>query len=329
MKTVAVIGAGAWGTALALLLCRNGLKVSLWARTASQAQEISAHRENRPYLRGVALPGEMTVTADPRKALAEAEFLVAAIPAQAWRMAGPLFAPLIADAMPIVLCMKGIERDTLLLPHEVTAAMFPDARPVLLSGPSFAADVAEGLPAAVTLAAADEQTGASMAGAFSGPAFRPYLSGDLTGVALGGAAKNVLAIACGIVSGAGLGESARAALAARGFAEIMRLAAALGARRETLMGLSGLGDLMLTCASPQSRNMAFGLALGEGADPEVLLAETGPVVEGAHTAEALIALAQRHGVEMPLAEAVRDVVSKAITVPQAISLLMARPLRAE
>jgi len=329
VKTVAVLGAGAWGTALAVLLSRNGLDVRLWARSPERARDIDGKRENIAYLPGIKLPDSLTVTGDLAGALDRADFILSAIPAQHWRaMAGPL-AGHIPSSMPIVLSMKGIERQTLALPHEVTADILPGSVPALLSGPSFAADVARGLPTAVTLAAADEGLARTLAGAFSSPAFRPYISPDLTGVALGGAAKNVLAIACGIVIGAGLGESARAALAARGFAEILRLSGALGGRQETLMGLSGLGDLMLTCASTQSRNMAYGLELGGGADPQALLAKSGSVVEGAHSARALIALARRHGIDMPLAGAVCDVISKDITVPDAIGLLMSRPLKAE
>ena len=329
MRNVAVLGAGAWGTALAVLLSTKGLNTTLWSRSLSQVQDMSARRENIKYLPGIVLPETLTLTADPAEAVVGADFVLSVIPAQHWRAEGAQFETVLHKNIPILLCMKGIEQGSLLLPHEVTAKILPGRPVALLSGPSFASDVAAGLPTAVTLAAEDAPLAKVLADVVSAPTFRPYHTRDITGVALGGAAKNVLAIACGIVTGAGLGESARAALASRGFAEILRLAQALDARQETLIGLSGLGDLMLTCASPQSRNMAYGLALGEGADPADLLAKTGSVVEGAHTAEALIALAHRHDIEMPLAEAVQDVVSKAITVPDAIKLLLARPLKAE
>jgi glycerol-3-phosphate dehydrogenase (NAD(P)+) len=293
------------------------------ARAAAQAQRT---RRNERYLPGVAIADAVTVTDDPA-ALGQARAVLLVVPAQAIRPTLTALAANLPDAAPLVICAKGIERGTDAFMSDVAAELRPHAPVAILSGPSFAADVARGLPTAVTLAAADAERAAGLAAALSSASLRVYFSTDVRGVEIGGAGKNVLAVAVGIVAGRGLGDSAKAALTARGFAELTRFAAAHGARPETLMGLSGLGDLVLTCGSEQSRNFSLGLRIGRGALPAD--ASGGKLAEGAFTAEALVALARRAGVEMPVSEAVAAVLAGRLTVDAAIEALMARPLRAE
>ena len=324
---VAVVGGGAWGTALANAAAATGAPVVLWMRDAAEARRVESRRVNERRLPGVPLAPSIAVTADPGR-LPDADAVLLVVPTQSLGPAVGLLAPCLGRAAALVVCAKGIERASLAFPSAVVAAACPGARLAALSGPSFARDVARGMPTAVTLASRDLGLARALAARLSGPALRVYHSDDLAGVEIGGAAKNVLAIAVGVVAGRGLGESARAALTARGFAELMRFAAALGARPETLMGLSGLGDLVLTCGSPESRNFALGLRLGAGAAPAEAIA-AGPLAEGAYTADALVALAGRAGIEMPIAEAVASVLAGRITVEQAAEALMSRPLRAE
>ncbi len=321
-STFAVLGGGAWGTALANAAARAGRNIVLWEIDAAQAEELKSGRVNMRYLPGVRLEEKVAPTSDITQ-IAHADAVLAVVPAQHLRAALALAVPHIKKSAPIISCAKGIERGTLSFMTEIIRAAAPDHAPAVLSGPSFAADVARGLPTAVTLAADDEKLAEALARALASPALRLYHSDDVVGVEIGGAAKNVLAIGAGIASGRGLGESAGAALIARGFSELRRLGAALGARPETLMGLSGLGDLVLTATSKQSRNFSHGIAIGSGAAPDAKLAE------GAFTAEALVALAERHGVDMPIARAVRDVLARAISVGEAIETLLARPLTAE
>ncbi|MDJ1159782.1 NAD(P)H-dependent glycerol-3-phosphate dehydrogenase [Chelatococcus sp. SYSU_G07232] len=323
---VAVVGAGAWGTALANAAALAGRKVVLWTRDPEHARLLSETRTNARFLPGVPLAPGMTVTAALGD-LAAARLVLLVVPAQAVREVAAALTPVIAPGTPVVVCAKGIERGSGRFMTEVVAEVMPAALPAVLSGPSFAGDVARGLPTAVVLAAADEALAAELAAALSSPTFRIYHGGDPRGVEIGGAAKNVLAIACGIVMGRRLGESARAALVARGFAELTRFARAWGGRPETLMGLSGLGDLVLTCGSPKSRNFAFGDALGRGVPAAE--AAGGRLAEGALTAAALVAMARARGVEMPVAEAVDAVLSGALTVGEAIDSLLHRPIRAE
>ncbi len=324
---VGVIGAGSWGTALACVAAGAGRQVTLWAREPEVVQAMARAHENTTFLSGVKLPSAVRPTGDLAEAAgADAVLLVA--PAQHLRALLAQVAPLFAAGLPVVLCAKGIERGTGKLISEVLVECAPEAEPAILSGPSFARDVARRLPTAVTIAArmdVAERLQASLGSAD----FRPYASDDLTGVALGGAAKNVYAIACGIVEGLGLGESARAALLARGFAELTRLGEALGARTETLMGLSGLGDLVLTAVSPASRNFAFGMAIGSGRTPAQLLAPGQPLAEGAQTAPALVTRARRHRIELPIAEAVARILDGSLALKDAIPHLMTRPLKAE
>ncbi|MCJ2076163.1 NAD(P)-dependent glycerol-3-phosphate dehydrogenase [Methylobacterium sp. E-016] len=326
-RPVAVVGGGAWGTALANAAAAAGRPVTLWLRDARSAATLESERENPRYLPGVKLHPRIRATAEADD-LAAAEAVLLVTPAQTSRAVLGQLAPAFAPGTPVVLCSKGIERTTGAFMSAVAAEVLPAGTPVaVLSGPSFAVDVARNLPTAVTLAAADADLAARLARLLSGPALRLYHTDDVRGVEIGGAGKNVLAIASGIVAGRGLGESARAALIARAFAELMRFARSFGGRPETLMGLSGLGDLVLTASSAQSRNFAFGLALGAGATPEA--AAGGKLAEGAFTATALVGLARGQGIEMPIAEAVAAIVAGRASVEDVVAALLARPLKAE
>jgi glycerol-3-phosphate dehydrogenase (NAD(P)+) len=320
-KSVAVIGAGAWGTALAGVAARAGRDVVLYARSAEHAAEIAATRAN-PKLSGVKLDAGVRVTGDLVVAAA-ADMMLIATPAQHLREAVAALAPHLARATPVIACAKGIERGTQKFMTEVIAEAAPDATPAILSGPSFAEDVARGLPTAVTLAAQDEALARSLVQALGSATFRPYHTTDIRGVEIGGAAKNVLAIAAGIVAGRKFGASAQAALTTRGFSELVRLGRARGARSETMAGLSGLGDLILTCASPQSRNLALGIALGRGERRPAGLAE------GEFTAPVLIELAASQHVDMPVSSAVAAILSGAVTIDEAVESLLTRPFKAE
>ena len=321
-RSVAVIGAGAWGTALAGVAARAGRDVVLYARSPERAAQIAATRAN-PKLPGVMLDASIEVTSDLAVAAAM-EIVLIATPAQNLRAAVTALAPHLAKATPVIACAKGIERGTHKFMTEVIAEAAPNAIPAILSGPSFADDVARGLPTAVTLAAKDEALASALVQALGSASFRPYHSTDVRGVEIGGAAKNVLAIAAGIVIGRNLGASAQAALTTRGFSELMRLGRACGARSETMSGLSGLGDLILTCGSPQSRNLALGTALGRGeARPRDKLAE------GEFTAPVLIELAASQNVDMPVSNAVAAILSGAMTIDAAIESLLTRPFKAE
>ena len=316
---IRIMGAGAYGGALAVALALGGKRVSLWARDPDQ---VEAMRRTRRLPRlDAALPDGVTPTADPDPGGAEAVLM--AVPAQALRGVLDEHADLLAGR-PLVACCKGIDLETLTGPSALLKRV-PGARPAILTGPSFAAEIAKGLPTALTLAVEDGPgSGADLQRLLSTERLRLYLTDDLLGAELGGALKNVVAIACGAAIGAGLGESARAALMTRGFAETVRLGAALGARAETFTGLSGLGDLALTCGSPLSRNFRFGAALGRG--------ETfgeGVTVEGASTARAIPSLAERHGLSIPVTEAVAALVAGETDVPGAMRALLARPLREE
>jgi glycerol-3-phosphate dehydrogenase (NAD(P)+) len=324
---VGVIGAGAWGTALGLAATLAGQKTTLWARESDVVDSINRAHENTRFLPAVPLPATLIATGNLTQA-ARADALLLAVPAQHLRATLGAIATLRNVEAPLVLCAKGIERVSAKLLSEVLVECLPDAKPAILSGPSFARDVARNLPTAVTVAARMD-IARRLQATLGHSTFRPYASDDIVGVALGGAAKNVYAIACGIVAGMGLGESARAALLARGFAELMRLGEALGAKSETLMGLSGLGDLVLTATSPTSRNFSFGFELGKGRARAEL--ETGGhgLAEGVETAPALIARAKRHGIEMPIAETTAAILDGTIGRDQAIMRLMTRPLRTE
>ncbi len=323
--TVGVVGAGSYGAALALAAHRAGREVLLWARDTATVGAIRATRQ-APRLPGIDLPEAIRATSTLAD-LASCDALVVAVPTQNLRAACTAMAAALPTGAPVISAAKGIEQASGLFPTEIIAGSWPQAPTAILSGPSFATDIGHGLPTAVTLAAADPALARSLAEALSSPAFRIYHSGDPRGVEIGGAAKNVLAIAAGIAIGLGFGESARAALVARGFAELRRFGEAHGADPETLMGLSGLGDVVLSCASPQSRNFAYGLALGQGRSPAE--AAGGKLAEGAFTAPVLAEMARREGKEMPIAEAVAAVIAGRIGVREAVAALLARPLRAE
>jgi glycerol-3-phosphate dehydrogenase (NAD(P)+) len=320
-QCIAVIGAGAWGTALANCAARAGREVTLWARDPAAIAAIMSKRES-PRLPGVTLDERIAATGALAD-VARADAVLLVVPAQDLRTAAIALGSQIGKGVPVVACAKGIERGTHRFMTEVIAETLPGATPAILSGPSFAADVARGLPTAVTLACADEATAEALTLALGSATFRPYHATDVRGVEIGGAAKNVLAIAAGIVQGRKLGASATAALVTRGFAELARFGRALGARTETLTGLSGLGDVILSCASPQSRNFSLGLALGEGRSAD------GKLAEGAFTARALVELANERSVEMPIATAVAAVLDGTLSVDAAIGSLLTRPFRAE
>src|SRR5712671_6789855 len=321
-KTVAVIGAGAWGTALAGVAARAGRDVVLYARNADLAAQMKTAHAN-PRLPGVQLDDRIEIT-NRIAAAAGAKIILIATPAQNLREAALTLAPHLKRATPVIAAAKGIERGTHKFMTEVIAEAAPDATPAILSGPSFAADVARGLPTAVTLATKDETLASELVQALGSSTFRPYHTTDVRGVEIGGAAKNVLAIAAGIVEGRKLGASALAALTTRGFSELARLGRACGARTETLAGLSGLGDLILSCSSPQSRNLALGIALGRGEAPAA-----GRLAEGEFTAPVLIELAASQKVEMPVSQAVAAILAGKVTIDAAIEGLLTRPFKAE
>jgi glycerol-3-phosphate dehydrogenase (NAD(P)+) len=328
VKSAGVIGGGAWGTALALVCVRAGLATTLWAREAEVVEAINRDRQNPMFLPGVDLDPGVVATSDLAD-LAGADLILNVSPAQHIRASLAAFEPHARAGVPMVLCAKGVEQGSLKLMTEVLAETLPTAAPAVLSGPSFAGEVARGLPTAVTLACPYEDLGKALAEAIAGPAFRPYLALDMIGAEAGGAVKNVLAIGCGIVEGRGLGRSAHAALITRGFAELTRLATALGGQAETVAGLCGLGDLVLTCSSPQSRNMSVGLALGRGETLQGALAGKLTVAEGVASAPAVRALAAKLGVDTPICEAVAGILAGELDVDSAIDGLLSRPLRAE
>lgn len=313
---IGVVGAGAFGTALAVSLAREGRAVALWARSAGDAATMQAQRVNARRLPGVALPEGIGVTAELAD-LAGAEAILLALPMQAL---GGFLQENRLSAPDLVACCKGIDLTTLTGPAALIRRLVPGARVSILTGPSFAADLARGLPTALTLAGGDE----ALQRLLSSGSLRVYRTDDVTGAELGGALKNVIAIAAGVVIGAGLGESARAALMTRGYAEMARLALSLGARAETLAGLSGFGDLVLTCTSGQSRNFSFGRALGAGQDFDPAV-----TVEGAATARAVALLARQSGIEMPLTTMIASLIAGETTLSQAITALMSRPLKQE
>jgi glycerol-3-phosphate dehydrogenase (NAD(P)+) len=320
-QNIAVIGAGAWGTALADVAVRAGRDVTLWDRDAGTLAEIRATRTNR-LLQGVTVDARIAI-ADTPDVVAGADIVLMVVPAQAQRAATAAIAARLAPGTPVVSCAKGIERGSEKFMTEVIAEAAPEAIPAILSGPSFALDVARGLPTAVTLACADEALAERLTLTLGSSSFRPYHSSDVRGVEIGGAAKNVLAIAAGIVVGRGLGPSAQAALITRGFAELTRFGRAYGARPETLTGLSGLGDLVLTCSSPQSRNFSFGVALGGRTTAGDKLAE------GAFTAKVLAQMARERDIDMPIAFAVDAVLDGTLAIDAAIEGLLTRPFKAE
>jgi len=325
IERIAVLGGGAWGTALAETAVRAGRKVTLWEHDAANADSLATKRESR-FLPGYRISDSVEVTRDLMPAK-RPDAILLVVPAQATRAVVTSLNSRIGDGMPVVVCAKGIEHGSHKFMTEIVAECAPNATPAILSGPSFAADVARGLPTAVTLAARDANIAKQLAHALGSATFRPYHSTDVRGVEIGGAAKNVLAIAAGIVAGRGLGASAAAALITRGFAELVRFGKAFGAQPETLTGLSGLGDLVLTCSSPQSRNFSFGVDLAKGIAPDK--AGGGKLAEGAFTAPVLLEMAREQKVEMPISEAIAAVLEGKLNVDAAIDSLLTRPFKAE
>jgi glycerol-3-phosphate dehydrogenase (NAD(P)+) len=329
MSRLAIIGGGAWGTALALAARRAGSGATIWARDPDIVAAINGRHENPVYLPGIALDPAIVATVDLAQAAAGAEAALLAVPAQFLRDVLMVLAPHLPPSLPLLLCAKGIEIVTLQTMAEVAEELCPGRPLAVLSGPSFAAEVARDLPTAVVVASRDSALVRFFMAAVGSARFRPYLSEDPVGVELGGAVKNVLAIACGIVDGRRLGDNARAALITRGLAEMTRLGITKDARAETFAGLSGLGDLVLTCGGAQSRNHALGLALGRGSSLEDALAGRRSVVEGIATAASVTALAARLRVEMPIAEAVDAVLHRGMAIDRMIAQLLSRPRRAE
>ncbi len=323
---IGVLGAGAWGTALANAVAAGGEEVLIWAREPEVVAAINVSHENRPFLPGIALDPKVRATGMTGE-LAACDIWLVVTPAQHLRAV--LAESPVAAGKPLILCAKGIEAGTHLLMSEVARAVAPACSVAVLSGPTFAHEVAAGLPTAITLACEDLALGERLAARIARPALRPYLSDDVIGAEIGGAVKNVLAIGCGVVMGAGLGENARAAIIARGFAEMTRFGVARGARAETMAGLSGLGDLVLTCGSAQSRNMSFGMGLGRGASAADLLANRSTVAEGAFTAPVLAEDAAARGIDMPIVAAVAALIAGRTSVRETVDALLARPLRAE
>ncbi len=324
LKRMGVIGGGAWGTALAQVAAEGG-DTLIWAREPEVVEGINREHVNPVFLPGIALDPAIRATADLAE-MAGCDALLVVTPAQHMR---PVLAAMPPLTIPLVLCATGMEEATTRLMHEVAGEEQPDAPIAVLSGPTFAHEVAARLPAAVTLAVEDRTVGERLRDRLARPWFRPYLSDDVAGAEIGGAVKNVLAIACGVVEGRRLGLNARAALISRGFAEMTRFGLARGARAETLAGLSGLGDLVLTCSSVSSRNFSLGKGLGEGRSAAELLADRRTVAEGAHTAPVLKRAADQDGVDMPIVAAVCALLAGEAGVDEVVERLLARPLRAE
>lgn len=331
-----IMGAGAWGTALAIMLARDGKPVHLVARSKEKAKQINTQRENASALPSIRLPESLIAYSAKQDTTLQASLsrvpdavILLAMPAQATRQAVRDLAPHLGSTHRLVITAKGLERDTQKLLSTVVGEETKAQSIGILSGPSFAHDVAKGLPTAITLAASSIEQAEALCMSLQGINFRPYASDDLIGVQLGGALKNVLAIAAGVVEGKGLGESAKAALITRGFAELSRLAISQGAKAETLVGLSGLGDLVLTCSTAGSRNFAFGYALGQGNKAADLLQQGQPLAEGAKTATAALQLGQANQIDMPITQTVAAIVEGGMSVDEAIAALMARPLKRE
>ncbi len=328
MERIGIIGGGAWGTALATVAARAGRRAILWAMEPDVVSTINSEHCNATYLPEVEIDEVIWATSDLAD-VADADILLLTPPAQHLRNVTTRLAAHLAPGVPLVVCSKGVEQGTHALMTEVLAETMPEAPVAVLSGPTFAREVALGLPTAVTLACADHNLGTAMARALGQPMFRPYLSDDLVGAQVGGAVKNVLAIACGVIEGRELGENARASLITRGLSEITRLGVRRGAEAETFMGLAGIGDLMLTCGSLQSRNMSLGVALGRGETLDAILGARKSVAEGVYTASAVVEHAQELGVEMPIAEAVDGILNQGASIDDAIGGLLSRAFKAE
>jgi len=327
-QRVGILGGGAWGTALAQTIHRAGRDVTLWAYEFETVSEINSYHTNRVFLPGVTLDPAIKATTKAKE-VADVDLILLVVPAQFVRTVAKEIAPHFGAGKPVVICAKGIEEDSGTFMSGIVKAVLPKAQVAVLSGPSFAGEVARSLPTALTLACESEELGKTLMAALAHRSFRLYWSSDVIGTQIGGAVKNVLAIAAGIVEGRQFGRNAHAAVTTRGFAELVRLGTKLGGRFETLTGLSGLGDLILTCSSIQSRNMSLGVALGQGQTLADILGARKSVTEGVYSASAVVGLARKHGVEMPICEAVHNVVKGQMSVDEAIEALLSRPLRAE
>jgi glycerol-3-phosphate dehydrogenase (NAD(P)+) len=329
MRRIAVIGGGAWGTALAVVAARAGAKVVLWARDPAIVAAINREHANPVYMPGIELDPGIVATAEPEAALNSAEAALLVVPTQFMRGVLDQLKPLLHTGIPLLLCAKGVETESLCTMSELAHELVPDCPLAVLSGPSFANEVARDLPTAVTIASREPELAEAFMATLGTSRFRPYRSQDPIAVEIGGAVKNVLAIACGIVEGRGLGDNARAALITRGLSEMIRLGIAKGAEAETFRGLSGLGDLVLTCTAGQSRNYTLGVALGRGMNLDAALARRRSVIEGVATAAAVARLAGRLDVEMPVTAAVEGVLHRGLAIDAMIEALLSRPYRSE
>ncbi|RVU83451.1 NAD(P)-dependent glycerol-3-phosphate dehydrogenase [Leucothrix sargassi] len=329
-KSFSVYGAGSWGTALALQLARNGIDVQLWGHKPDRLEHYNAARENTDYLSGVTFPSQLTCNSSLESLVAHSDYQLIVVPSHGFRQLLEQLKPLLTSQHKVLWATKGLELSSGKLLHELVEESLPQIKEYgLVSGPTFAAEVAEGLPTAMTVAATTEQLGEDVATAFQADNYRVYTSMDVIGVELGGAVKNVLAIAAGIADGLGFGANARTAIITRGLAEILRLSNAMGAQSETLMGLAGIGDLILTCTDNQSRNRQLGLALGAGKTLEQAIEDIGQAVEGAKTSQSINLLAERAGVEMPICSAVQQILYENLSPREAVKTLISRKPKAE
>lgn len=328
MQTIGIIGGGAWGTALAQSFASTGNSCVIWAREEQVVDSINIQHENALFLPGVKLNDSIRATGILREA-AKADILVIVTPAQYLRTTLQTLKPDLNDTKPLVVCAKGIEIESGLMLSQIAKEIVPESPLAILTGPTFAAEIARGLPSAVTLAMKDKESAKALAEVLSSRTLRMYAADDIVGAQVGGAVKNVIAIACGIIEGRKLGDSARAALVTRGLAEIARLASALGAKKETLMGMCGVGDLILTCSSMQSRNFSLGVALGQGKTLKEILESRNSVTEGVYTAKALVVMAKNNAVEMPISEAVNACLQDGADVGQIIEKMLDRPVKSE
>jgi glycerol-3-phosphate dehydrogenase (NAD(P)+) len=328
MASVGIIGAGAWGTALAAAAVRGGSQAIIWCREPVVAKDIARHHENKRMLPGYTLPEEVIATTDLETAC-KANIIVMATPAQYFREVSMQIEPFVSEDSYVVIASKGIEIESRQLLSDIAVQTLPKMSISVISGPSFADEVAAGMPTAVALAAKDETTASWLARVFNSETFRVYPNDDIVGVQMGGALKNVLAIAAGVCRGRGMGSNTHAALLTRGLTEIVRLAVAMGGKRETLYGLAGVGDIILTCGNDKSRNMKFGISLGQGESAADLLSHRHAVIEGAHTAKTVAKLAELYNVEMPICAAVNEIIEGRMSVEDVLKELLERPVKPE
>jgi glycerol-3-phosphate dehydrogenase (NAD(P)+) len=330
MRPIVVLGAGSWGTALAIQFARGGLPTVLWGRAEDEPEKLARERENSRYLPGATFPPALSIEPDLRKALITGDDVVLVVPSSVLRAVLTEIRPMLGPKARVAWASKGFELSTGKLPHQVAREVLgPSVPTAVLSGPTFAKEVGQGLPTAIAVASGDEDFARALAERISFGGFRAYTQTDIVGVEIGGAVKNVLAIATGCSDGLGYGSNSRVFLITRGLAELMRLGVALGARRETLMGLAGLGDLVLTCTDDQSRNRRFGRALAAGKPVDEAIAEIGQVVEGYHAAKAVHEVASRHGVDMPICQFVYDVLHGGVPLDQVVRAMLAREVTPE